>query len=184
MRTQGWCPYSNLVAKFKNSQQTSASGPRREPPKHSRPPSPSPVLRQTPLSHLPTDFFGNRFPAMVGQMGKSAGNIMPHWQERRVGRSFQSETLTHGLLWFTRDCHQESFNRPARKWEVLQLSCLCNMILEEINRESWYVCGTRVCICVHRNKRSSGSRWVCNKKVSKWMNHHQNSHEHDPGPFL
>lgn len=42
----------------------------------------------------------------------------------------------------------------------------------------------RVCICVHRNKRSSGSRWVCNKQVSKWRNHCQNSHEHDPGLFL
>ena len=91
MRTQGWCPYSKLVAKFKNSQQTSASGPRREPLKHSRPQSPSPVLRQTPLSHLPTDFFRNRFPAMVGSNGEigwelyasltreEGGEILPIW---------------------------------------------------------------------------------------------------------
>lgn len=102
--------------------------------------------------------------------------------EAWVGRSFQSETLTHGLLWFTWDCHQESFNRPARKWEVFQSSCLCNMILEEINRESWYVCA-HDCASVFTETRSLRSRWVCNKKVSKWMNHHQNSLEHDPGLF-
>ena len=185
MKTRGWCPYVKLVAKFKNSQQTSVPGPRREPLNHIRPQSPSPVLRQTPLSRLPTDFFGNRFPAMVGSNAEISWERYASLTGEAGGEIFQSETLTHGLLWFTWDCHQESFNRPARKWEVFQLSCLCNMILEEINRESWCVCVcARVCICVHRNKRSSGSRWVCNKQVSKWRNHCQNSHEHDPGLFL
>lgn len=186
MRTRGWCPYVKLVAKFKNSQQTSVPGPRREPLNHIRPQSPSPVLRQTPLSRLPTDFFGNRFPAMVGSnaeisweryaslTGEAGGEILPIWNVKSwpivvylglsSGKFQQASKEVGGFSAFM--LVQYDFGRNKQR----KLMCVC-------------VCA-RVCICVHRNKRSSGSRWVCNKQVSKWRNHCQNSHEHDPGLYL
>lgn len=63
----------------------------------------------------------------------------------------------------TSDCHQESFNWLVRKWDVFQLSRLCNMISEEVNRENWCV---YICVSGTETKDRLEVYGVCNEKVS------------------
>lgn len=58
--------------------------------------------RQIPLSHLPVDFFGSRFPGMVGPDGEISWELHASLTGEEGGEILPTEMLTHCLLWLLR----------------------------------------------------------------------------------
>lgn len=112
---RGLHPYTKLVTKFKTRQQVGReSQPGRATRSYQIPVS---MLRQAPLSHLPIDVFGKRFPGMVGSDGEIGWELYASLTREEGGEILPNCNVNSLPIVVTWDCSQESFNGLVRKWD-------------------------------------------------------------------